>query len=78
MAKQMLDTKDGLFSIDDSSLDNSLACNELFFTECASPKSIDENKQRRRCLSASIPNCLQSYKDDYAKFNLINYLRIIN
>lgn len=60
MAKQMLDTNVDLFRIEDNSLDNSLACNELFFTKCASPKSIDENKQRRRCLSASIPNCLQS------------------
>lgn len=57
----MLDTNDGLFNIDDNSLDNNFACNELFFIECASPKSMDENKQRRRCLSASIPNCLQSY-----------------
>lgn len=56
----MLDTNDGLFNIDDNSLDNNFACKELIFTECASVKSIVENKQRSRCLSASIPNCLQS------------------
>lgn len=69
----MLDINDGLLSIDDNSLDKSLACNELLFTECASPKSIDENKQRRRCLSASIPNCLQSYNK---LFYAINYNEI--
>lgn len=56
----MLDTNDVLFNIDDNSLDNNLACNEEFLTVFASPKSIDENKQRKRCLSASTPNCLQS------------------
>lgn len=61
-AKQMLDTNDDLLSSsDDNSEDSNLACNEFFATWLASPKSIDENKQRSRCLSASEPNCLQSY-----------------
>lgn len=54
---------DDLFNSEDNSLDNNFACSE-FFADCASPKSIDENKQRRKCRSASKPNCLQSCKDN--------------
>lgn len=68
IAKQRLEMNDDLFRSDESSLDNNFDCNE-FFAVCTSPKSIDENKQRSRCLSASKPNCLQSYKNEIMTYN---------
>lgn len=68
-AKQRLDTNDDLFNRDDNSLDSSFAWSEAF-AECASLKSIDENKQRRRCRSASKPNCLQSCKEKRLEIGL--------
>lgn len=47
-AKHKFDINDDLFNRDVSSVDNNLACNEFLDTCKASPKSIDENRQRRK------------------------------
>lgn len=61
MAKQIFVVNDDLFSKAFNSCDNNFACNECLAVCVASLKSIEENKQRRRCRSASNPNGFTSY-----------------